>query len=404
MAAAAYEAVPVAEDVYWVGAVDWELRNFHGYSTHRGSTYNAYLILDEKVTLVDTVKKPFFPVMMERIASVVDPGAVRYVISNHAEMDHSGSLSDFVSSARPERILASARGVEALRDHFHWSVEVEAVAEGTRLSLGRLSLSFFEASMLHWPESMFTYLPERRLLFSQDAFGMHLATRNLFWDENDPAILRWEAAAYYANILMPYSRLVTRKLEQIKGLGVELIAPDHGPVWRDEGVGRILEWYRRWSSRQVREAATVVYDTMWGSTARMADAIVDGLSGGGLEVEVCPLAGSDRSDVATACVEAAALVVGSPTLNGGVFPRIADVLSYLEGLKPPVRVGAAFGSYGWAEGATGQIGASLERMGVRVVGSPLTLRYVPGPEGLAQCVQFGRKLAGEVKKELDEGR
>lgn len=389
-----FKAIPVTDRVYWVGAVDWALRDFHGYATERGTTYNAFLVMGDPVTLIDTVKKPFQEELLARIASVVDPRLVRYIVSNHSELDHTGCLPEVMEIIRPDKVFASAMGVKALQKHFRPDLPVEAVADGTRIPLGDTALLFHETRMLHWPDSMIAYLEQEKLLFSQDAFGMHLATSQRFDDEVDPWVLEYEAAKYYANILLPYSNLVQKLLEKVGQLGLDfrLISPDHGPVWR-ANPKRILELYARWAAQAPTRKAVVVFDTMWGSTDRMARAVADGLKAGGAEPVVMPLGGSHRSDVATEMLEAGVLAVGSPTLNGQMFPTVADVLTYLRGLKPKGRLGAAFGSYGWAPKAVPQINEMLKDMGVELASDGVTAVYVPNEADLAKCYALGLELA-----------
>jgi flavorubredoxin len=247
----AFKAFQISDRVYWVGAIDWELRNFHGYLTSRGTTYNAYLILADKITLIDTVKASFTGEMLARITSVVDPSRIDYIVSNHAEMDHSGSLPQVVTDVRPEKVVASPKGVEALREHFHWDVPVEAVKTGERLELGSDAIRFVEARMLHWPDSMFSYLEGERVLFTNDAFGMHYASAERFADELEPTVWRYEAAKYFANILLPFSSIITKFLEKLPAHRFELgmIAPDHGPIWRREPE-RIVQLYAEWAAQQ----------------------------------------------------------------------------------------------------------------------------------------------------------
>ena len=396
-----FNAVKVVEGVYWVGAVDWGVRDFHGYATKRGTTYNAFLVLGQKTVLVDTVKKPFFGEMMARVASVVDPASIDVIISHHAEMDHSGCLPEAAAAIRPERILASEQGVKALSMHFGALPGLEAVAEGTVFDAGGFTFHFMETRMLHWPDSMFSYLPERNLLFSQDGFGMHLASAQRFADELDEKVLREEAARYYGNILLPYSPLVLKLAEKVaaSGLRLDVIAPDHGPIWRRD-TGRILNLYVEWASQKPTRKAVVVYDTMWGSTEKMARAIEEGLSAGGALPKLMPLSGNHRSDVATEILEAGALVVGSPTLNNQLFPTVADVLCYLKGLKRKGLVGASFGSYGWAGKIVQQLDEQLKGLGVELVGEGVQVQYVPTAAALLPCVELGRKVAGRLTGSL----
>ncbi|MGD0276851.1 MAG: FprA family A-type flavoprotein, partial [Syntrophales bacterium] len=340
-----FRAVKISDRVYWVGAIDWTIRDFHGYTTRRGSSYNAYLVLADKITLIDTVKAPFYEEMMSRIASVVDPRKIRHVISNHSEMDHSGCLPAVMDFISPEKVFTSIMGMKALQEHFHMSREIIPLKDGDSLSLGNLNLSFMETRMLHWPDSMFTYLPEEKLLFSQDAFGMHLASLERFDDEVDPDILDFEAATYYANIILPYSPLVGKLLDRVEaaGLNINIIAPDHGPIWRKDLAG-ILGKYRRWATRTQDFKAVVVYATMWHSTEMMAKAIGEGLAAGGAKVKLMSMNQFHRSDVVYEMLDAGAIAVGSPTLNNHILPQMADILTYLKGLKPTNLLGAVFGS------------------------------------------------------------
>ena len=398
-----FHAVRISEHVYWVGAVDWDIRDFHGYQIPFGTTYNAYLILAEKITLIDTVKAPFFGEMMERIASLVDPARIDYLISNHAEMDHSGALPAVIEAVRPERIFASTMGVKALQDHFHLAREITGVKDGETLSLGDLTLSFTDARMLHWPDSMFTFLAEDGVLFSNDAFGMHLASLERFADELDAARLDHEAEKYYANILLPYSHLITKLIAKLQGLALPIaqLAPDHGPVWRTDPM-RIVAQYARWAEQRPTNKAVIVYDTMWESTARMAHAVGEGLRDGGARVSMCALQGSHRSDIVTELLDAGALLVGSPTLNNNIFPTLADVLTYIKGLKPRNKIGVAFGSYGWSGEAVGQIHELFTTAGIEVVGEGVRVKYVPDAAALGECYALGTRVAEILRQKLEE--
>ncbi len=389
-----FHAIKISDHVYWVGAIDWALRDFHGYLTSRGTTYNAYLVLADKVTLIDTVKAPFLDEMLARIASVLPPERIDYIVSNHSEMDHSGCLPEVAARVHPEKIFASVIGVKTLHEHFHDTLPIEPVRDGNVLSLGNLSLHSIETKMLHWPDSMMTYLAEDQVLFSQDGFGMHLASSERFDDQIAEDILLYEAAKYYANIVMPFAPIVARALEKIQKLALplRLIAPDHGPIWRTK-IGWIVDLYGRWARRPPTRKAIVVYDTMWQSTARMACAVAEGLQAGGAAPKVLSLAACHRSDVATEILDAGALLVGSPTMNNNLFPTVADVLTYLKGLNPRNLIGAAFGSYGWSGEATQEIETFLDSMKVERVAPAVRAQYVPTGEVLAQCAALGRSVA-----------
>ncbi|MEA3366927.1 MAG: flavodoxin domain-containing protein [Planctomycetota bacterium] len=397
-----YDAVRLTDRVYWVGAIDWGIREFHGYATGRGTTYNAYLVMDETVTLVDTVKARFAGEMLGRIASVTDPAGIDLIISNHSEMDHTGCLPQVVQATGAERVLASRNGVKALQAHFHGVPGLEAVADGQTVSLGATEATFVETRMLHWPDSMMTYLSGEEILFSQDGFGMHLASTERYADQLAPDIITRELAKYYANILLPFSNLVTRAVASLREMDLPLamIAPDHGPVFR-ENLAWVLDAWARWAEQKPTRKAVVVYDTMWHSTEGMARAVAEGLlEGGATSVRVMPLASSHRSDVATEVLEAGALLVGSPTINNTVFPTVADVLTYLEGLSRQNLVGAAFGSYGWNGKAVGQLEDWLRRMNVELVAEAVKVHYVPDDDALARCRALGRQVGLALKQRV----
>jgi flavorubredoxin len=394
-----FSAVKIADHVYWVGAIDWTLRDFHGYLTSRGTTYNAYLILADKITLIDTVKAPYKDEMLSRIASIVEPQRITYVVSNHSEMDHSGCLPDMIELAKPEKVFASAMGVKALHDHFHWDHEIISIKDGESVSLGNMNLRFFETKMLHWPDSMFTYLPEEQVLFSQDGFGMHLASSERFDDEISDEILYFEAAKYYANIILPFSPIVTRTLDKLLKLNlpINLIATDHGPIWR-KGIQKIVDLYAKWARHDPSNKCVIIYDTMWQSTRKMTQAIAEGAAAAGAKVKVMPLSASHRSDVAVEMLDASALLVGSPTINTGIFPTVADVMTYLDGLKPSNLIGAAFGSYGWSGEAVRIVEDMLAEMRVELVEKAISAKYVPTDGILAQCHSLGRLVAEKLKQ------
>jgi flavorubredoxin len=401
----AFQAIPLSDTVYWVGAIDWSLREFHGYTTQRGTTYNAYLIVADKITLIDGVKAPFTDELLARVASVVDPARVDYIVSNHSEMDHSGALPAIIRAVSPEKVFASKNGVKALADHFGMD-NVTAVADGEALSLGNRTLVFLETKMLHWPDSMVSYLKEEAMLFSQDAFGMHLADPRMFAERIPEDVLEWEARKYFANILMPYSPLILKALDRIAGMNLPFrtVAPDHGPIWRNALVGWPLERYRHWSGQKPERRAVVVYDTMWHSTALMARCIGEGLRDAGVDFSLLPLSANSRSDVATEILGAGALLVGSPTINGQIYPALADILCYLKGLRPQHLIGGAFGSYGWGGEAVKQLNAMLAEMNVEVVHDGIRCRYVPKTEDQQACREFGQSVGQSLVERLKQGK
>jgi flavorubredoxin len=390
----------VKEGVHWVGAVDWTVRDFHGYSTQKGTTYNAYLVLDEKITLFDTVKKGFQSDLLHNIHKVVEPSKIDYLVVNHVEPDHSGALVEVVERTKPEKIFCSSRGKKAIIDHYHkedWPFEV--VETGQEISLGKRTVKFIETRMLHWPDSMFSYLKEDALLISSDGFGQHWATSERFNDEVDRSELMAHCTKYYANILLPYSNLVQKLVADVQAmdLKIDMICPDHGVIWRDNPLQIVLA-YAEWSKQLPKQKALIVYDTMWRSTEVMAKAIADGLIQAGVSVKFMDLAATHRSDVVTEALDAAALIFGSATLNNGMLPRMADILCYIKGLRPKNKVGAAFGSYGWSGEAVKLINKELEEMKIELAHPGVRLQYAPDHEGLKECTELGRQVARAIKE------
>ena len=393
------QAVKISEKVYWVGAIDWNIRDFHGYSTTRGTTYNAYLILSEKPTLVDAVKKEFYGEMMERIQSVIDPKEIKIIISNHSEMDHSGCLPEVVNLVHPDEVYVSAMGMKHITAQFHKDLKLKVVKTGDKIDVGGDTFSFIEARMLHWPDSMLSYLEKENILFTNDVFGMHYATSKLFDDENDEHIWLGEAEKYYANIVLPYSDIATRFLAQFAQMNItpKMIAPDHGFIWRKD-LHRIINLYGEWAAQKPHNKAVVVYDTMWGSTEKMAAQITDGLRAGGTEAVMMSMHASHRSEVIAQLLRAGALLVGSPVLNSQIFPAMADVLCYLKGLRRKNLIGAAFGSYGWNGAPIEGLSKMLEEMGVEVVSPALKVSFVPDDAAKKACFDLGL----EISKKLTE--
>ena len=396
------KAVQISPHVYWVGAIDWNLRDFHGYATQRGTTYNAYLILGEKPTLIDTVKKEFYGEMLARIQSVIDPQKIKIIISNHSELDHSGALADTVALTHPDEVYVSSMGLKDLNGHFHQDLKLKVVKTGDKIDIGGDTISFVEARMLHWPDSMFSYLEKENILFSNDVFGMHYATNRLFDDENDEGIWMTQAEKYYANIVLPYSDIVLRFLDQVKKMGLKpkMIAPDHGFIWRKD-PSRIVDLYAKWAAQKPTDKAVIIYDTMWGSSEKMARQIADGLSSGGTQVRLLSMHHNDRSEVALALLDSAALLVGTPVLNSQIFPSMADVLCYLKGLRKKNLIGAAFGSYGWNGAPVDSLTKMLEEMGVSVVAPAVKTMFVPDEDALQTCYDLGVLISQKIKEKIN---
>lgn len=387
----------VAEGIYNVGAVDWNIRDFHGYTTDNGTTYNAYLIIDDKVALVDTVKKEFSDQLLSNISELIDPRKIDYIISNHTEMDHSGGLPrimHYIGEDKP--LYVSKMGGKNLPLHFNRNWNYYAVENGETLSLGKRTLTFIETRMLHWPDSMFTYVNEDKILFSSDAFGQHYAGFEKFNDEMGDEIFRY-AKAYFANILLLYTKKIEKLLEAVKELGLEfnIICPDHGIIWRKHPE-KIINAYAKWSRHEAEQKAVVVYDTMWHSTQIMAEKIAEGISRKGIDVKPMHLRTFHRSDVMTEVMDARAVVVGSPTLNNNLFPTIADFFAYMKGLRPENKIGAAFGSYGWSGESVNIINKELEKMKFELIDSGIKVQYVPDDNGCKLCIEYGEKIGESI--------
>jgi flavorubredoxin len=391
------EIVELKKGIYWVGAIDWNVRDFHGYSTPSGTTYNAYLILDEKNVLVDTVKAPFYLEMLGGISEIIDPSKIDIIISNHVEMDHSSSLPQIVERIGNPLVVTSERGQKGLEKHYKRPMNFKVVKTGETLSIGRRTLTFVETPMLHWPDNMFTYLPEDRILLSNDAFGQHVASSYRFEDEADQEVMRY-AAKYFANILWHLSPLIIKKIDEVikMGIPIDMIGPSHGLIWRKD-PSKIIQAYREWSQGKVGRKILVVYDTMWGSTEALAKAVLKGLIEEGAEARLLHLRSNHRSDIIEEMLEAKGVLLGSPTLNNGMFPTMGDFLTYMRGLKPKGKLFGLFGSYGWAGGAVKEMRRNLEQEKFEIWEKELTAQYIPDPEEIKKAIEFGKEFAQKIK-------
>ncbi len=390
--------VKIAEGIYDVGVIDWNIRDFHGYSTHQGTSYNAFLIIDDKIALIDTVKKGFVDQLIENIAEIVDPKKIDYVISNHTEMDHSGGLPRVMHKIGEDKPLyCSKMGLKNLSRHFPQKWNYHAVGTGDELSMGSRALTFLETRMVHWPDSMFTYLKEDKILFSSDGFGQHYAGHEKFDDQIGDEIM-WHAKKYFANILLLYSPLILKLLQKVTDLGLEIdmIGPDHGIIWRKD-PGKIIGAYVKWATQEPEKKALVVFDTMWNSTETMADAIAAGIANEGVAVRPIHIRSTHRSDIMTEVMDAAAVIVGSPTINNQLFPTVADFLTYMKGLKPQNKIGAAFGSYGWSGESVKLIKKELEAMKFDIIDPGIRIQYVPDKDSKDACFELGRKIGKAIK-------
>lgn len=392
--------IEIAEGIYDVGVNDWNIEDFHGYSTPLGTSYNAFLIIDEKVALIDTVKKEFADQLLNNISQIIDPRKIDYMISNHTEMDHSGSLARVMHRIGEEKPLyCSKMGAKSLAKHFPQNWNYHAVQEGEELCLGKRTLTFLETRMLHWPDNMFTYLKAEKILFSSDAFGQHYAGFEKFDDVIGDAIMP-HAQKYYANILMLYGSHTLKLIDRVTDLGLEfdMVCPDHGVIWRKD-PGKIINAYAQWSRQTPKRKAVVVYDTMWHSTEKMADAVASGLNAEGIAVRPMYLRKWHRSDIMTEVLDAKAVVVGSPTLNNGLFPTVSDFLTYMKGLKPLNKIGAAFGSYGWSGEAPKLINQELEAMKFDIL-EPVKHQYIPDNNALEASYELGRAIGKAINEQV----
>ena len=387
----------LAEGITWVGVVDWNIRDFHGYETRRGTTYNAYLIEDEKTALIDTVKHVFSGELIRKIREFTDLEKIDYLVVNHVEMDHSSSLPIIAKEAKNATIIASQRGKDAIVEHYGQDFNIQTVKTGDELKLGKRTLRFVEAPMLHWPDSMFTYVVEDKILMPNDAFGQHFASFERFDDEVDTHVLTEEATTYYANILMPFAPLITRKIQEViqMGIPIKVIAPSHGIIWRSD-PSKIIKAYLDWSAPISKNKVVIVYDTMWGSTEKMARAIAEGAASKEVEVKFLKLRAANRTEAMTEILDAKGVVVGSPTLNNGMFPTLGSFLTYATGLRPKGKLWGFFGSYGWGGGAVKNMVEMAKKAGFEVCEPIVEVKYVPDDEDLKKCFQFGQQIATKI--------
>lgn len=386
------KAVRLADDIYWVGGIDWDLRNFHGYLTQRGSTYNAYLILDEKVTLIDNAKYYLFDELMERISSIIDPAKIDFHVSNHVEMDHSGCLPRLMELTPKATIFTSPNGEKGLLAHYKKDWDFKIVKTGESILLGKKQLQFVLTPMVHWPDNMVAYCPEEKILFSNDAFGQHIATSERFDDEYLFNVQMEEAKKYYANIVLPYAAQVKNALSAVAALDVKLIAPSHGLLWRSY-IGEIVEAYQKWSANETDKKALIIYDTMWKSTEKVARAIARAFVNRGYAYRLMNLQSNHISDIMTELINARYICVGSPTLNNNMLPTVAAFLTYLKGLAPKERIAMAFGSYGWGGQSVGLIEKVLEECKFDLL-EQVKVQYIPDEDLLND---ISKRLEGVIE-------
>jgi len=392
-------AVAVSEHVTWVGAVDWNLRDFHGFDTPRGSTYNAYLVQGaDKVALIDTVKTQFVPELLSRIAEVLDPARIDLIVVNHIEPDHNSGLRDVMAACPDARVVASGSGVRGIAE-YHDGLVVEAVGAPDVIDLGGVTLNFLPAPMVHWPDSMFTYCPEDAVLMCNDAYGQHLASAERFADEVGVELALDELKVYYANILLPLGTQIAKVMDKVAAAGWKptTIAPSHGVIWRGDLVERAIATYAEWGSGELLDKVVVAYSTMWGSTDVLARTIADTLIAQGLDVHLYDLAVTSYAQLMVELQDARGLLIGSPTLHHGMLFRVAGFLQYVGALVPAGRLAAAFGSYGWSSGATKQVTDRLAEIGFEVAQDPYTQKFRPTEAELEAASEWAVAFAEKVK-------
>lgn len=392
----------VKNSVYWVGKIDWELRRFHGeeYSTHRGSSYNPYLIKDEKTVLIDTVWGKYSNEFIENLQKEISLDKIDYIIANHAESDHSGALPELMSHIPDTPIYCTANAVKSLKGHYHQDWNFQVVKTGDTLQLGSKELIFIEARMLHWPDSMMSYLTKDNILFSNDAFGQHFASELMYNDLVDQAELYQEAIKYYANILTPFSALVDKKIKEVLGLNVpvDMICPSHGVIWRDDPL-QIVNQYARWANDYSENQITILYDTMWDGTRKMAEAIAKGITeiDKTITVKLFNVARSDKNDLITEVFKSKAILVGSPTINQGILSATAAILEEMRGLKFKNKKAAAFGCYGWSGESIKMISDRLKEGGFQLMNDGIRELWNPDTEAVDNCIHFGKSIAMDLQ-------
>jgi flavorubredoxin len=388
----------IKDSVFWVGKIDWELRKFHGeeYSAQRGSSYNSYLIKDEKTVLIDTIWAPFADEFVEQLAETIDLNSIDYIVANHGEIDHSGALVRLLERIPGKPVYCTAKAVKSLKGHYHQDWNFQVVKTGDRLSLGQRELIFIEAPMLHWPDSMFCYLTKSAILFSNDAFGQHYASESIYNDLADPSELWEECIKYYANILTPFSSFVRKKIEEVVSLNlpVSMICPSHGVIWREDPM-QIVRKYQQWASDYAENQFTLIYDTMWNSTRRIAEAIADGINAQdpSVKLKVYNAARSDKTAIITDIFRSKGVLVGSPTINRGILSSVGGILEQIRGLSFKKKKASSFSSYGWSGEASAIINDLLTKSGFEPLAQGPRILWYPDDNALKQCWDYGKTVA-----------
>lgn len=384
--------------VTWVGKTNWELKKFHGdeYTTKKGSSYNSYLIRDEKTVLIDTAWLPYDKEFVANLKKEIDLNQIDYIVGNHGEVDHSGSLPLLMKEIPNVPIYCTANGVKSIKGQYHEDWNFVTVKTGDTLTIGKHTLTFIEAPMLHWPDTMFTYMDKDNILFSNDGFGQHMASEHLYAHEVDKAELYQEALTYYANILAPFSKMVEKKIDEIlkMNLPIDMICPSHGLIWKENPI-QIVEQYQKWAKDYQENQITILYDTMWNDTRKMAEAIARGIQkqDKSVTIKLMNTAKDDKTDVLTQVFKSKTILVGSPTVNNGYLYSIAGILEMIKGMKLKQKKAAAFGSYGWSGEAVKLITEELQRAGFEIVSDGIRCLWTPGKEEIEKCEEFGEQIA-----------
>jgi len=393
----------INDHVKWVGNIDWDLRKFHGeeYSAHRGSSYNSYLVEDEKTALIDTVWVPFSEEFVQNLKEEIDLKKINYIIVNHGEIDHSGGLVNLMKEIPDTPIYCTANAVKSLKGQFHQDWNFVEVKTGDTLNLGKRTLTFVEARMLHWPDSMMTYMDQDNILFSNDAFGQHYASSEMYNDTVDQSELFQEATKYYANILTPFSKLVEKKINELLefGIPVDMICPSHGVIWKDNPL-QIVEKYMEWAKNYQENQITITYETMWENTRKMAEAIGEGIleADPSVKLKLINVGKTDKNDVLTEIFKSKGVVMGSSTINNGILSNTAGLLEMIKGLKFKEKAGAAFGSYGWSGESMKIIEEGLKGSGFDVMKDVYKVLWTPDKETVQEGVAFGKEFVNQLNQ------
>lgn len=387
----------INEYISWIGKTDWELKKFHGdeFTTNKGSSYNAYLIQDEKTVLIDTVWLPYDKEFVNNLKQEIDIHKIDAIIMQHGEVDHSGSLIELMREIPNTPIYCTANGIKSMKGQYHQDWDFIPVKTGDTLNIGKHTLKFIEAPMLHWPDTMFTYMEGADVLFSNDGFGQHLASEYLYADEVEQSVLWEQALTYYANILAPFGLLVNKKIQEIlaMNLKIQMICPSHGLIWR-KNPEQIIQKYLEWANNYQENQITILYDTMWNSTRKMAEAIAEGIQETDKEVtiKIMNTAKDDKTEVLTQVFKSKMILVGSPTVNNGYLHSIAGILEMIKGMKLKNKKAVAFGSYGWSGEAVKQITESLAKAGFEIINDGIKQMWTPDEEMKKQCIEFGKAI------------